>query len=269
MMTKSELIERAALLDLHKAAAPELRRLLGLDLATIDGTLVSIGAGLPSTAVVINRAIGLGTDMPPGPRTVVEIAMRYQEAGVDRYFVHGVASGAPAEQPCRFGPAGLDKARGWQKFRRNGAPVPQVETDLEIIEIGPDRGAEFARIVCGAFDLGEIAEPWLAQLPGRPGWHVFMSLADGEPAGVGALFVCHGLGWTDWGATAPAFRCRGSQSAILAARIRRAYEVGCAEIFNCTGEAVPGDPQHSYGNITKLGFEPDVLRTNFAPALAA
>jgi hypothetical protein len=34
------------------------------------------------------------------------------------------------------------------------------------------------------------------------------------------------------------------------------------------GKAVPGDPQHSYANILRAGFERAELRPNFAPALA-
>jgi hypothetical protein len=32
----------------------------------------------------------------------------------------------------------------------------------------------FGRIAAGAFDLGDAVVPWLARMPGRPGWHVFM-----------------------------------------------------------------------------------------------
>jgi hypothetical protein len=32
-----------------------------------------------------------------------------------------------------------------------------------------------------------------------------------------------------------------------------------------TGEAVPGDPQHSYGNIVKAGFAEAYLRENWVP----
>ena len=53
---------------------------------------------------------------------------------------------------------------------------------------------------------------------------------------------------------------------MLSARIRYAFEVGCKTISTTTGEAVPGDPQHSYGNITKSGFEEAYLRENLVPA---
>ena len=84
-------------------------------------------------------------------------------------------------------------------------------------------------------------------------------------AGAGALFVKDGLGWTDFGATAPEYRRRGSQGALLARRIDHAISLGCTSIFTCTGEDVAGDPQHSYRNILKMGFDAAYVRENYAP----
>jgi hypothetical protein len=51
----------------------------------------------------------------------------------------------------------------------------------------------------------------------------------------------------------------------LAARLHLAVELGCRQIFTCTGVSVPGDPQHSYNNILKAGFKEDYIRQNYAP----
>jgi GNAT superfamily N-acetyltransferase len=75
-----------------------------------------------------------------------------------------------------------------------------------------------------------------------------------------------GLGYLDFGATDPAFRRRGSQTALLGARIRDALDTGCHTIVTMTGEAVPGDAQHSYRNIEKAGFVTSYLRENWIPS---
>ena len=93
-----------------------------------------------------------------------------------------------------------------------------------------------------------------------------MTFARERPAGCGALFIDGEAAWTDFGATAPEFRRRGSQSALLRHRVLFALDHGCRRIFTCTGEAVPGDQQHSYANILRAGFREDYLRLNFAPA---
>jgi GNAT superfamily N-acetyltransferase len=73
------------------------------------------------------------------------------------------------------------------------------------------------------------------------------------------------VGWLDWGATAPAFRRRGSQSALLRRRILDALDMGCRLILTETGEEVEGDPQHSYKNILRMGFREAYVRENYAP----
>jgi len=57
-----------------------------------------------------------------------------------------------------------------------------------------------------------------------------------------------------------------SQTAILNVRIQAALDTACTNIVTMTGEAVPGDPQHSYSNILKRGFEEAYLRENWIPA---
>lgn len=262
-MRDSESIEIAALMDLHNAATPELKRSLAISSKSIGSARISIAANLPESAVVINRTLGFKSSF--SPEIIEKIAAIYSEQAVERYFIQTGLRNEDDRVEGIMTSAGLVKARGWQKFRRGKDAVGAVNTDLDIRPIRKDYSQEFASIVCDAFDLGRAAVPWLAELPDRPNWHIFMSFDGDMPAGAGALFVKNGLGWTDWGATAPEFRRRGSQTAILAARLKCALELGCTSVFTCTGEDVPGDPQHSYTNIMRAGFAEDYLSENYAP----
>ena len=47
--------------------------------------------------------------------------------------------------------------------------------------------------------------------------------------------------------------------------IGHGYKVYDLASFTATGEEVPGDPQHSYANILRMGFEEGYIRENFAP----
>jgi GNAT superfamily N-acetyltransferase len=264
---ESEAIERAALASLHAAATPTLSAALDLSLATVGGVTVSAAAALPASAIVVNRAIGLGRD--GGAAEVAAIMARYRKAGLSRYLVHtpGETEAPALAEACRR--LGLRRARGWQKFLRlRGAALPETAA-VEIRSVEAHAAAAVAAIICAAFDLGEAATPLLARLHAQPGWHVFAAFVDGEAAGSGALFVEHGIGWVDWGATAPRFRSRGIQRALLAHRLRHADRMGLARVHTCTGEAVPGDPQHSYANILRCGFTETTLRPNWTPAAAA
>lgn len=260
-----EFVERAALEDLHKAAPASVRDALDMRSGDQGSAFVSVVAGLPPSGIVVNRAIGLGLGEPATREAVDGIVAMYRDAGVSRYFIQRHPESGPPEMVDWMQEAGLEKARGWQKFEREPEPARIPPTNLTIRRIGPEHGTAFARIVCDAFDLGDAAVPWIAAVAGRERWRLFMSFDGDEPAGTGALFIDNGCAWTDFGATAPGFRQRGSQAALLATRINHAVELGCRKLYSCTGEAVPGDPQHSYRNLLKAGFRETYVRENYAP----
>lgn len=265
MIDDSETIERAALESLHSAANVAIREGLGLTTEDIAGAFVSIAVALPASAIVVNRTIGLGMSEPTTTDAVTDIARAYRERGIDRHFMHVHPKAQPDDIVHWMKDERLAPARGWMKFTRGIEPPPETSTELRIAKIGPAHGSAFGAIASDAFDLGLDAAPWLARLPGKQGWHIYMSFAGDEPAGTGALFIKDGVGWCDWGSTAPAFRGRGGQSALLARRVEDAIKFGCHTIHTCTGEDVPGDPQHSYNNILKMGFRETYVRANFAP----
>lgn len=260
----AEAIERKALSELHEAAGEALRGSLGLELRQLDGALASLAA--KESSIVVNRAIGLGHQEPASAESVRALVECYARAGIARYFVHLHEAAQPAALREWLAEAGLERRRRWMKFVRGREAVARRETALRIEKIGADWAADFGRIVAQAFDLSEAAAPWLAGLVERPGWHLYLSFAGEEPAGAGALFVDDGVGWLDWGATWPRYRRQGSQGALLARRVQDALDLGCRVLFTTTGEAVEGDPQHSYRNIQRAGFRESYLRDNYAPA---
>ena len=263
----AEEIEQLALGDLHRAATPELRAELGIVGENIGGVFVSLAPALPSSAIVINRTIGLGLTSATSNQAIGEIVDRYREAGVKRYFIHRHPDAKPDDIGLWLQGSGLEKARGWQKFARGREPVAST-ADRNICEIGTPQGADSATILSDAFDLGDVSRPWLAQLPGQDKWHVFVEYDGDAPMATGSIYIDGDTAWTDFGATAPDYRRKGCQLALLNHRIEFALDHGCQQIFTCTGEDVPGDPQHSYSNILRAGFKETYVRENFAPPRA-
>jgi GNAT superfamily N-acetyltransferase len=278
----TERIERIALEELHDAADEALRARLGLRMEVTGTALVSLAPGDPEN-ILLNRAIGLGVEREAEPGEAARIAALYRAAGVTKFFIHLTPESLPSVQAGWKGfhltpeslPSGLDgeleaeglvRRRAWVKFLRNmDGPPPEARSSLDVREIGSEHAPAFARIAAHGFDMAEESEPLIAGLVRRPGWHLFMSFDGDRPAGTGALFARDGMGWCDWGATHPDFRRRGGQRAVLAARIARAAELGCRLMATTTGEAVEGDPQHSYSNIERAGFRHAYTRANYGP----
>lgn len=260
----SERLEQAVLRALHESAPAETRTALGLRLKEIGGTLVSLAARDPS--IVLNRALGLGLVEDADRSTIEDIRHLYGAAGVDRFFLHVAPQARPAGLRNLLEAAGLRPHRRWMKFERGTEPPPRANSSLAVREIGAGHAREFGRIAAAAFDLAPAAADLFAGLIDREGFHLYMSLDGDTPAGTGLLYIDGGDAWFDWGATDPGFRGRGSQRAIFQQRITDALAAGCTRLLTCTGEAVPGDPQHSYHNIEWAGFRENYLRENWIPA---
>lgn len=265
---RAEAVERAALADVHRVAGPTASAELGLELRNVDGALLSMAAGDPN--IVINRVVGLGLAHVARRSAVATIVGSYEGAGVGRYFLHLDPAAVPEDLPDWLEAAGLEPyKRAWAKFTRDASPPShQSRSDLEVRRIGVEHAMDFGRIAAAGFELDERWVPVLANLVGRAGWQHYVSFDGDRPAGCGAMRIFEKTGWMDWAATLPEFRRRGSQGAILERRIADGIEAGCEAFATCTGEAVEGDPQHSYRNIERYGFRRTHARANWVPAAA-
>jgi len=265
-MHELERIELRALRAWYSAAAAA--RPAGYDwrLQEVGDALCSVSGTEPS--ILVNRVLGLGSARTPTFEQLVEIRELYTRANVSRFFLHVVPDVVGATKDELLTAAGYRRHRGWMKFTRGPGPIREARTDLTVRRIGVEEAADFAAIVAPGFGMSPTSEPVLAALADDPRWHLFMSFAGSRPAGTGAIFIDQDLGYLDWAATHPDYRRRGSQSAILSARLRYAFDAGCTMVVTMTGEAVPGDPQHSYGNILRAGFSEAYLRENWIPEYA-
>ncbi|MDX1480141.1 MAG: hypothetical protein R3315_00610 [Woeseiaceae bacterium] len=240
-------------------------------LPDFDWSLVRVGDALCSVcpsepSILVNRVFGPGPGSSPTLDDLVEIREIYLEAGITRFFLHVLPDNDDPGLEDRLMEAGFRRYRGWMKFARGPGPVPDAQTDLTVRRIFGANADAFAAIVTGAFDLRPSTRPAVAALAGAEGWWLYMAFDGDTPAGTGALFMRDGMGSLDWGATAPRFRRRGSQSAILRMRLKDAFGAGCEQVVTMTGEAVPGEEQVSYANILKAGFDERYLRENWVPA---
>lgn len=257
----SERIEIAELIDLHNAATPDIRNRIGLHLENIGSAYLSIAKNEKS--ILLNRVIGLGVESAESKDTIYEIINFYQKEKVGRFFIHLHPESKPQRLRDWLLEAGLRKGRGWQKFHRTAYTPAEIKTDLTVKEIDKRHAEDHGLIISKCFDLSENCIPLVAALVGRPNWYVFMTFDGDIPSGSGSCYINDKYSWFDFGATLPEFRGRGGQSLMLYQRIKHSIDINCEMMFTTTGEAVEGDPQHSYKNILRAGFKPLYLRENF------
>ncbi|MGZ8694855.1 MAG: hypothetical protein ACXWYS_05390 [Gaiellaceae bacterium] len=236
--------------------------------AVAEGAHVQRIAGAAALAMpsvpspMLNRVSGLGLAEPASEAALEEIDEFFAEHRVP--YAIAVAPGAqPVELTGLLAERGFTSGYAWTKFSRGLEDPPHGMTDLDVRLIGREAGADFALVVREAYDMPPEAEEGLAETPSAGGFSCFVAYAGAEPAAAGVLVAVAETGWFGFGATRPAFRRRGGQGAVMAARIRHARELGLAELVTETGERVPGRSSNSYRNILRAGFRPAYVRPNF------
>lgn len=202
---------------------------------------------------MLNRIAGLGVERAATQADVDE-ALAAVGRGVTFYVA--IAPGArPARLTQWLRARGLTPGWGWMSFARDPQKPLSAHTTLRLAEVADARGrAAFARIARVSYGLPEAAEPWLATVPER-GWRCWIALDGGEAVGAAGLFAADGAAYLGLAGTLPEHRGKGAQSALLAARIRAAAELGCDLVITETGERRADRPSDSYRNIVRAGFE--------------
>jgi len=136
------------------------------------------------------------------------------------------------------------------------APPPHVT--MRIAE--QSEAAFWTRTVAEGFaEQFPVTPPLLEVMEGffrRPGATCFLAYVDGEVAGGGVVSRHKGVAGLFGASTLPAFRRRGVQSALLAARLSWAQEHGCNLAASI---ALPGSA--SQRNIERAGFQVAYTRT--------
>jgi len=234
-----EAVELAAFADPFAAAGERD----GFVCRRLGGALCLLARQVP--AAELNRVAGAGADTD-----LDAVAAFY--AGVP----HTVAV-SPGEVELETGlhARGYRPGYAWMKFARAADPAVDAPTDLRLEVVPAARATDFAGPVVAGFGMPPLMLGVAAALPGRPGWTCLVGYDQHDrPVAAGALFVHEGVGWCGMGATLPAARGRGGQSAILAARIRLAAEQGCRTVTTETGVRRPDRAERSYRNILRAGF---------------
>ena len=211
-----------------------------------------------------NRVVGLGIPRPATPKDVEDLDAFFSGLGREWSVVQLVEPTQPPELVEWVEAAGWARSRLWPKLWRSlEGELPESRTTLRIEQVGPDRADDFARIVIPAMGFDPILAPIATAPMGRPGWSHYMGFDGDVPVATGATFVTADVAWLGFGATLESHRGRGGQSAMFARRLADARIAGCRLAITETGEDTPEEPNPSYRNMLRAGFEVAYLRPNF------
>jgi len=256
-----ERVEAMAGADLHRAAPPDLSARYGIRAVEVAGATCRAVAALPGVRM-LNHVVGLGVAAPAPERAIDQIDDFYRSAG-GRYAVGLSPDARPNDLPARLRARGFQSDLAWVKFARAVQPLPPERTDLAITEVEPAGAREFGHVVMEGFGLPEWAGDWLAGVVGRPGWTCYLARDGDAPVAAAGLYAAEAVAWLGLGATLPEHRGRGAQGALIARRIARAGELGCAMVVTETGAPVEGRPGPAYRNILRSGFSARYQRPNW------
>jgi len=170
----------------------------------------------------------------------------FREHGVKKFFVW-LNPGPDMETMRGWLEAGGLSRVPWVRYptlvRDGNAPV-QFRTDLSIREVTPDE------IAAAREPLGKALWAEYVRSAGREGFFHYMAFDGARPVAIASLAVFDGLAYLLSASTNEADRGRGAQQALIAARLARAEQLGCAIAVSETLNIL----EHSLRNLQRVGF---------------
>jgi GNAT superfamily N-acetyltransferase len=262
----AERIERDAWLDFFAAAPRDVQTALGLSSGTI-GTIGLLGSrAVPITE--LNRAVAVGGEPAPSLGDLAQAA-----AWLDR---HAAPDWSLQVAPDAFGgavaqfciDAGLTPhGPGWAKFVRPLVrPLPEDTAASSNVRLAtPVDAGLFGDTLQRGFGLPPACAGWFGALVGRPGWHCFIAVDGATPIAGAATFVAGAAAWSGMSATLPDHRRRGTQRALIRARIAAATAAGATLYTSETAYAPEEDRPElsSFRNQQRAGATLAYVRPNW------
>jgi len=256
-----EAVEAAGWIDLFRACPPGLAAGLGMSVVAEKGVATAIASRIP--IAMFNRSFGWTSV------AAWETALKsHRISGAADYFLQPPPYGDSAFADWARA-AGLVRRGRWAKMIRGREAPPAASTSLRITDAGPRHADAFAAAALGGFGMPPALAPWLVALAHRPGWRTYVGWDGDTPVSAAALRITADTAWCGLGATLPAHRNRGGQSALFVRRIADALDAGCRAIVTETGEDTPKAPNPSYRNMVRAGFRLAHFRDNWAPTAQA
>lgn len=175
------------------------------------------------------------------------------DRALDHFAANGVTGWVMAEDAPWTGATADTTLARWA-VAADALVEPPVLEGAVIRELSRDESGPWSEVVVAASEMTpEVARAWMdleMHLAGAAHHHRFVAEIDGRPVAAGSIHTHRGVGWLRAGSVLPAYRGRGLQRALIAARAEHARSVGCELVGASTIE-----DGASARNVERLGFE--------------
>jgi GNAT superfamily N-acetyltransferase len=230
-----------------------------LDISELPATTVSYYVNHPSIAVTVDptsdaRAASMNRNrihlcggQGVSAAELLKIAALFEAHGVRRFFLW-LSPGPATELPRAFLVATHAVKVSWTRYPTLvffGSPRARSVEHPDVREVSCDDIEAARPEVAHAIMDGYI------QSIGRTGFYHYAAFDAGRPIATATLAYFEGIGYLTHARTAEPFRRRGAQSALIAARVEKAQELGCTQIVSQTLTLL----KDSYANLQRAGFE--------------
>jgi hypothetical protein len=225
---------------------------------------MQIGRGcaisLPSApAIGLNRIVGVSS------LDELEAAYQWMSSRTGRRYLQLNAEAIPQSTREWISQRGLaPEGMGWAKLRR-AVPTEQISHagNVTTRQVKVEEAGVFGKMMCAGFGFPANLEPLWSSIVGKEGWTCFLAELDGTPIATGTMYASGGWAWLGGGTTVSAFRNRGAQKALIAARLNEGAVQGVHTFVVETAEPSAGERNISYANLVALGFTKVYARMNY------
>jgi GNAT superfamily N-acetyltransferase len=207
----------------------------------------------------------LGFTAPVTADLIDEVLDFYRKEGNPHAVVQIPPDRLPADWDEISATRGLRAGSEWVKLAAAIRDLPAAaEGPLRVGPVTRKDAGEWAAVVLTAFGMTAdgLAEMMTATV-GHPRFQPYAVWSDDRIVAGANLFIAGDVASLNAGATAPEFRGRGAQTALIHARIEAAREAGCRIVVSETGKPSPGESNPSLNNMRRAGLQPCYPRRNW------
>lgn len=254
----AELIEAYQMADFFRAASASFTEEHGLYLEETSSYIATLTKS--EDFRMYNRVFAPGVASPTTESEIQHLIELYHQAGLP-FVIRLSPEAQPPELPQWLETKGFKPGMQTARFFRLLNEPISVPHHFLILPVNAKNASQFAYIACR--EQNPALQKWLLTTLERPGWHHYVALEDETPIATGVLYVQEKIGWLGWASTLPSHRRKGAQNALLAHRIHEAGRLGCMVMSAETREDTLEEPNPSYHNLLRAGFQFAYLRPGY------